>query len=140
EKARKAKLRLDVFEGATRPAKGGVVAIVPNKPEASELIKRVSSTDEDEMMPPPKASTKPLTAAQVEVLRRWIADGAQYKRHWAYVKPVWRATPAVRASSWCAHAIGPYVPARPGWEGLGSSQGAHRHALNRRSDPAANVR
>src|SRR5207237_6520842 len=118
EKARKAKLRLDVFEGATRPAKGGVVAIVPNKPEASELIKRVSSTDEDEMMPPPKASAKPLTAAQVEVLRRWIANGAQYKQHWAYVKPVWREPPPVRDSSWCANEIDRVILARLEKEGL----------------------
>jgi hypothetical protein len=133
EKARKAKLRLDSFEGATGPAKGGVIAVVPGKAEQSELIKRVSSTDEDEMMPPPKASAKPLTAAQVEVLRRWIANGAEYKQHWAYVRPVRPSLPAVKDTAWCANEIDRFILARLEKEGLRPSPAADRYALIRRA-------
>src|SRR4051812_35589575 len=79
---RKAKLRLDVRDVAA--AKG---AIAPDKPEESEVVRRVFAADADEMMPPP-ASRKVLTAAQKETLRRWIAEGAEYQPHWAYIAPV----------------------------------------------------
>src|SRR5204863_6059928 len=105
------------------------IAIVPNKPQASELIKRVSSADEDEMMPPPKASAKPLTAAQVETLRRWIANGAEYKQHWAYVKPVRPVLPAVKDAAWCANAIDRFILARLEAEGLTPSPAVERYAL-----------
>ena len=87
QKTRKGKFRLDVREDAV--AKG---AIVPGKPQESELIRRILSGHEDEMMPPPEAH-KTLTTAQKELLRRWIAGGAKYEKHWAYVPPVRPATP-----------------------------------------------
>jgi len=87
QKTRKGKFRLDVREDAV--AKG---AIVPGKPGASELIKRIFTTNPDDMMPPPDAH-KPLTAAQKELLRRWITGGAKYEKHWAYVTPVKPVTP-----------------------------------------------
>src|SRR5689334_11334026 len=74
---RKAKLRLDDREVALQ--KG---AIVPGKPEESELIKRIFASDPDDVMPPPKTH-KTLTAGQKELLRRWIAEGAEYASHWA---------------------------------------------------------
>jgi hypothetical protein len=70
---RKAKLRLDVREAALEKK-----AFVPGDAEASELIKRLVSTDSDEVMPPPD-SHRTLTAAQKEILKRWIAEGAEYK-------------------------------------------------------------
>jgi len=79
-------LRLDIREQATRPAESGDTAIVPGKPEASQLIARISSEDRDEQMPPPK-SHKKLTAAQKELIKRWIAQGAEYEPHWAFVPP-----------------------------------------------------
>jgi len=85
---RKAKLRLDVRADALAKK-----AFVPGDPEASELIKRLSSTDSDEVMPPPD-SHRTITAAQKEILKRWIAEGAEYKEHWAYVTPVRPALPA----------------------------------------------
>jgi mono/diheme cytochrome c family protein len=85
---RKAKLRLDVREAALEKK-----AFVPGDAEASELIKRLVSTDSDEVMPPPD-SHRTLTAAQKETLKRWIAEGAEYKQHWAYVTPVRPALPA----------------------------------------------
>ena len=84
DKARKAKLRFDVRESALREAESGARVIAPGKPEASDLVARITSTDPDEVMPPP-AMKKELSAAQKEVLRRWIAAGAKYDAHWAFV-------------------------------------------------------
>src|SRR5262249_14114790 len=88
--ARKAKLRLDVRDVAV--ARG---AFVPGKPGESKLVARIFSEDPGEVMPPPKAK-KPLTAQQKETLKRWIAEGADYEAHWAFVPPARPALPAVR--------------------------------------------
>jgi hypothetical protein len=85
KEGRKADLRLDTHEGATA-TNDGVTAVVPGKPDESELIARINTTDKDDVMPPPK-SKKTLTAAQKETLRRWIAEGAEYQGHWAFVRP-----------------------------------------------------
>src|SRR5256886_4490881 len=77
EGARKAKLRFDVRADALKPAKSGQTAIVPGAPEKSEMVARIMATDLDDRMPPLKSGKK-LTAAQIETLRRWIAQGAPY--------------------------------------------------------------
>ncbi|HEX4142922.1 MAG TPA: PSD1 and planctomycete cytochrome C domain-containing protein [Pirellulales bacterium] len=81
-KNRKADLRLDLREEAVM-----LKAIVPEQPQESGLVKRIFSDDPDELMPPPD-SHKTLTAAQKELLERWVAQGAQYQQHWAYEPPV----------------------------------------------------
>jgi hypothetical protein len=85
-KSRKGGLRLDQREDALKAGKSGEIAIVPGKPEQSEIIKRIFSTDKEDMMPE-KESHKTLTAAQKELFRRWVAEGAVYEPHWAY-KPL----------------------------------------------------
>lgn len=92
---RQAGLRLDQRANATRPAESGQTAIVPGKPDASEFIKRVLSTDENLRMPPLKGKHQPLKAAQVELLKRWIAAGAPYTSHWAFSAPVLPAVPKI---------------------------------------------
>ncbi len=87
EGARKSKLRLDLRDDALKPAKSGERAIVPGKPAESELLKRISAKDEDDLMPPVKSGKK-LTAAQKELLARWIAQGAKWQTHWAFIAPV----------------------------------------------------
>ncbi len=77
EDKREGGLRLDVRAEAVKEA------IKPGKPDACELIKRISSHDKDEVMPPP-SSPKPMTSNEREVLRRWIAEGAEYEEHWAF--------------------------------------------------------
>jgi hypothetical protein len=86
-KQRKAQLRLD--DRAVAVKKG---AIVPGKPNESELIARINATDDNLM--PPADTHKSLTAAQKETLKRWIAEGAKYELHWAYAPIVRPAIPA----------------------------------------------
>ena len=80
-------LRLDVRDQAVKPAKSGKVALVPGRPAESELVRRLLTTDADDLMPPAE-SHKTLTTAQKELLQRWIAEGAEYQGHWAYTPPV----------------------------------------------------
>ena len=80
--ARKADLRLDIREGATRDL-GGYAAIVPGDPEASELIRRILTDDPDDLMPPPKSHLK-LTKPEKGLLQDWIEQGATYEGHWAF--------------------------------------------------------
>src|ERR1051325_2340921 len=85
EKSRKAKLRLDIREEALKEH-DDVRAIVPGDIKASELIVRITSTDPDEIMPPPKEDHA-LSAREIDLFKRWIAEGAEYKEHWSFVKP-----------------------------------------------------
>jgi hypothetical protein len=117
---RKGKLVLDVREEAI--AKG---AILPGKPDESELIKRIFTSDEDDLMPPPD-SHKTLTSAQKESFRKWIAQGAEYQKHWAYVPPVKPAVPAAQ------NGIDFLVQKRLSQIGLNPSPEADRRTLARR--------
>ena len=85
---RQAGLRLDTFELATQELDSGSRAIVPENIDESELIARVASDDPDSVMPPPEAKIGRLSPEQVETLKRWIAEGATYEPHWAFVPPV----------------------------------------------------
>jgi hypothetical protein len=85
-------LRLDLRDVAVKPAKSDKIAIVPGKPDESELVRRIFTTDPDDRMPPPE-SNKTLTTAQKDLFKRWIAEGAQYQGHWAYTAPVKAKTP-----------------------------------------------
>src|SRR3954468_8458960 len=90
---RKADLRLDTKEGLTF-SHDDVVTVVPGHPEKSELFRRVTTDDPDERMPDPK-STKRLTTREIAVLKKWIEQGAEYKGHWAFIKPVRPDVPAL---------------------------------------------
>src|SRR5581483_10434873 len=91
---RKAKLRLDVREVALEKE-----AFKPGKPDASELVRRIYTTKADDQMPPPD-SNKHLTAEQKDKLKRWIAEGAEYQPHWAYIKPERPKVPATKKPGW----------------------------------------
>ncbi|MBE7500583.1 MAG: DUF1553 domain-containing protein [Verrucomicrobiales bacterium] len=118
-------LRLDLREAALRPARSRKAAIVPGDPEASELVRRITTSDEDDLMPPPE-SHKVLTDAQRELLKRWIAEGAHYEGHWAYTPPVRPAVPAG------ANAVDHLVRERLRAEGLSPAPEADRRTLARR--------
>lgn len=118
--ARKGDLRLDHRDAAIETK-----AIVPGKSEASPLVERVFSTDPDTIMPPPESS-KTLTAAQKELLKRWIAEGAEYEGHWAYIPAVKPAVPAG------ADAIDHLLKEHLARMGLSLSPAADRRTLARR--------
>jgi mono/diheme cytochrome c family protein len=131
EGTRKAGLRLDVRADALKPAKSDAVAIVPGQPDQSELVSRIFTADEDDLMPPP--STKhPLTAEQRELLKRWIKEGAEYQAHWAFVVPKQVALPKVREKNWPRNAIDHFVLARLEQEGIKPSLRADNYTLVRR--------
>ncbi|MCA9219498.1 MAG: PSD1 domain-containing protein, partial [Planctomycetales bacterium] len=129
---REAGLRLDDPTSATAPADSGETAIVPGKPDASELLTRVFSDDESLLMPPPSAKL-PLTAAQKETLRRWIAAGAEYEQHWAFQPPVHGEPPTVKAADWPHNAIDRFVLAKLESMDLKPSPPADRETLARRT-------
>ena len=123
-------LRLDTREGATAD-QGGHAAIVPGKGAASELIRRITSDDPDSVMPPPTHGVK-LTAAEVELLTRWIDEGADYAKHWSYTPPARPQLPQVKDASWPQGAIDHFVLSRLEREGLTPQPQADPHALVRR--------
>ena len=84
EEGRKADLRLDIESEAKND---NLMAIVSGSPEDSEMIYRIHSVEEDELMPPPEIG-KPLTQKEKEILEQWIKEGLLWADHWAYVPPV----------------------------------------------------
>ncbi|MDP6445117.1 MAG: DUF1549 domain-containing protein, partial [Pirellulaceae bacterium] len=127
EAKREAELRLDTETGALR--KDDPV-IIPGKVAESELMKRVLSDDPDEQMPPADAKRR-LTGKQQEILKQWIAGGADWQRHWAFVKPVRTQPPAVD-DAWPRSAIDRFVFDRLRREGVKPQAEANRRALIRR--------
>ena len=128
---RKADRRLDTRDGALAE-QDGVRAVVPGKPDESDAHVRIHSTDKDEQMPPPKSGKK-LTPAQLAVLDKWIAQGAPYAVHWAFVKPVQAPPPELRTpNSELRNPIDAFVRARLEKEKLQPSPEADRYTLCRR--------
>jgi mono/diheme cytochrome c family protein len=132
EAARKAHLRLDTKEGAFAVIKG-VAVISPGKPADSELVRRITSTDPDKHMPPAE-SHRSLTAAQVELIKTWVQQGAKWELHWSFVPPVRLAVPEVKGASGEAvrNAIDAFVLARLQKEGLKPAGEAKKETLLRR--------
>jgi hypothetical protein len=129
---RKAGLRLDQHESAIKPAESGKAAIVPAQPGDSELLRRVLSSDADELMPP-ASENKPLSAAQKEILKRWIEQGATFEQHWSF-RPVQRPpVPAIKnQKSNNKNPIDHFILERLDAEGLVPSPEADRETLIRR--------
>lgn len=123
EKTRKAKLRLDTKEGAAK-------VLNLKTPNESELLKRLVSTDATELMPPPK-SGKTLTKVQIETLRRWVAQGAEYQGHWAFTAPKRPAVPMAGAG-WAKNPIDHFIADRLTKESLKPTTEAERYLLLRR--------
>ncbi len=84
--SRKANLRLDTYEGATAALKEGGHAVVPGKPGESELIYRITHEHDDKIMPPPEMNSK-LSQREIDLLKKWIKQGAEWKPHWSFIKP-----------------------------------------------------
>ena len=131
EEDRKAKLRLDTREGATKDHEG-FTAISPGKIEDSELIYRIVTDDEDEMMPPPGKGER-FTKEQIELFKRWIEEGAEYEVHWSYAKPVRPEVPQVDETMMkVRNPVDSFILSRLSKEGLSPSKEADAHTLIRR--------
>ncbi len=129
--SREAGLRLDLEERAKAVLESGQTAIVPGKPEASELVARIGSVDGDVRMPPPHAGD-PLSEPEKELVWRWIEQGAPYERHWSFTPPVRPAAPSVSNPAWIRNPIDSFVMGRWDREGLGPSREADPYVLVRR--------
>jgi len=120
---READLRLDQRESAV----DSVGVIMPDKPGDSELIARVTTSDPELLMPPPDSHRKPLTAQEVEILKRWIANGAPWGQHWAFEKPIRQ-----QIDSDEGHPIDVFVSRKLQKNGLQPSPRADKRTLIRR--------
>lgn len=123
---RQGDLRLDDREAAIKAK-----AFVPRDAKASTLIERINSTDAEMLMPPP-ASNRTLTAEQKKLLERWIAEGAEYETHWAYVVPQRPTPPVVANDAWAKNPIDRFVLKKLEAAGLQPSPEAERSTLIKR--------
>jgi hypothetical protein len=130
QRNRKAGLRLDLPEEAVKKLKDGTRAVVPGDAKASELTARIFSTDSDRM--PPAKSHKVLKEAEKQLLKRWIDEGAEYQKHWAFIPPQRPALPEVKNKSWPRNAVDYFVLARLEAEGLTPAPESDRYTLARR--------
>ncbi len=128
---RAAGLRLDRAEDALRALESGGHALVPRDLAASKLWTRVTTADEQERMPPVEAGP-PLKPAQLDLLRRWIQQGAVWQQHWAYRPIELPALPTVDAARWQRNGIDAFVLQRLQREGLSPSPPADKTTLIRR--------
>jgi hypothetical protein len=125
EKKRKAKLRLDTPEGAAR-------VLGPGRPQKSELYRRITAADDEERMPP-RHSNRSLSAEEIDVLRRWIAEGAAFKPHWSFLPlPARVPVPDVSEPRWPSRPLDHFILARLDREGLRPSPPAPREDWIRR--------
>ncbi|MEX2120028.1 MAG: PSD1 and planctomycete cytochrome C domain-containing protein [Pirellulales bacterium] len=131
EAERQAGLRLDQQETALAETDSGALAIVPGKPEESELVQRIFADDAAMRMPPPD-SNKQLKPDEKELLKQWIAQGAPWKEHWSFVPPKRPPLPAVDQADWPQAGIDYFILARLEAEGLSPSAEADRPTLIRR--------
>ena len=128
--SREADLRLDL-EDQAKLDRGGYAAIVPGKLDESALIQRITSEDESERMPPAE-SHKTLSAQEIELLKKWVSEGATWQLNWAYLTPERAAVPVVRDASWPRNWIDNFVLARLEAENLKPAAEAGRRTMIRR--------
>jgi hypothetical protein len=126
--SRQADLRIDREEDVFRKDEP---LVVRGKPEMSPLYQRITSTDPEKMMPPPKAH-KQLKPEHKELLKRWIAEGASWQSHWAFIAPVRPAPPEVKNTAWVKNPIDRFVLAKLEASGLSPAAEAEADILCRR--------
>jgi hypothetical protein len=127
---RKADLRLDTEDGALADL-GEARAIVPGDPAKSEVYRRITTDKASERMPPPKSAHR-LTGLQIELLRRWIEQGAKWQKHWSFLPPQRPPLPQVKNTAWPRNALDRFILDRLEREGLHPSREADRITLLRR--------
>ena len=129
--SRKANLRLDQREAALRGGKSDAPGLVPGQPDESELLYRVmEAADSEDLMPPSDSNKSPLKPHEIAVLRQWIAEGAEYQPHWAFIPPHRAAVSSKELSD--RNPIDHFVAERRGKAGLNASAPAAPEVLGRR--------
>jgi len=131
---RKADLRLDLPEGAYAALKDdpSAHAIVPGDPGASELYRRITSADSDQVMPTPTSHLKRLSAYEVALIKKWIKQGGQYEKHWAFVPPKSPAVPEVEDKAWPKNEIDYFVLHKQEQKGFKPNPEADKERLLKR--------
>lgn len=130
----KAGLRLDLAESAYAPLKEtqGAFAIVPGHPEKSELMKRIVSQDPDYQMPTPESHLELLSSREVQILEKWISQGAVYEQHWAFLQPQKTDLPRIQDKRWATNEIDYFCAAKMAEKGLNPNPEASKaHLLKR---------
>jgi len=132
-KARKAGLRLDTEEGAFAALKDDPThhVLVPGDPLQSAMYARMITTDTAEVMPPPSSNLS-LTKNEIEVIRKWIAQGAKYKKHWSFIPPVKPVVPEVDDDMHAVNAIDNFVFVKQASYGLEPNEQAEKETLLKR--------
>jgi hypothetical protein len=130
----KAGLRLDMPEAAYAPLTDtkGAYAIVPGNPEASEVVKRIKSQDTAYVMPVPESHLGRLTEYEIAVIEKWIAQGAKYEKHWAFIAPIKTELPSVKKKDWPKSEIDHFTLAKMEGNGLKPNQEANQSLLLKR--------
>jgi Protein of unknown function (DUF1553)/Protein of unknown function (DUF1549)/Concanavalin A-like lectin/glucanases superfamily/Planctomycete cytochrome C len=128
---RQSKLRLDL-EKFAKGDLGGHAAVVPGEPGSSEMIRRVSSNDTARRMPPAWSGAVKLKDSEIDLLTRWIAQGASWQNHWSFIPPERPDPPQVSDRVWPKNPIDNFVMARLDREGLKPSPEADKRTLLRR--------
>ena len=131
EAHREGGFRLDRKESAFGKADSDSLVIVPGKPEASELIARIVTNDHDLRMPPAD-STKSLSEEQIELLKKWVAQGAAWREHWSFIPPIKHELPQVSKADWCSNPIDYFILNRLDEESLQPGKRASKETLIRR--------
>ena len=129
---RKRGLRLDREEVAKAALPSGQVAIVPGSPEGSELFRRITDPDEKRRMPHVSSGKDRLAAAQIETIRRWIEQGAEWEPHWSYITPTRPPVPPVKRADWPKNPVDAFILAGIEKQGLSPSPEAPPRELLRR--------
>ncbi len=122
-------LRLDQSEQAFKQLESEAIAVVPQHPEKSELITRIVSKDENLQMPP---EGDRLTREQVDLIKNWIQQGAEWKKHWAFIPPQKKTVPQPNQAQWVKNPIDAFILSRLEQKGLSPAPPANRGTLIRR--------
>lgn len=131
---RQANLRLDKPESAFKALRDNPNAhvLVPGSPEMSELFRRISTNDTSDMMPPANSNLKRLTPHEVDLIRKWIKQGAKYEKHWAFVPPKSWPVPPVDDKSWVKNPIDNFILKKQEQYGLKPNPEADKEHLLKR--------
>lgn len=131
---RAAHFRLDIPDSAYAPLKEtkGAFAIVPGKPEESEMYKRITSADPDYQMPAPESHLGLLNEQEISLIRKWIAQGGKYEKHWAFIPPVKSSLPELDDPKWVKNELDYFTLAAMQDKGLSPNEEADKERLLKR--------